>query len=178
MLSEGFPILYDTQVTGQDDTAAAYQPGMVFMYRCGTGRVNLSLVKYVQLDNNGCDAGNVLVSNFATLTNYSVKKSATTDGRGSIRGIAAATIASQYFGFMYIGGYVPSVLQSNTTASGEYLSVSASTAGCLTSQVASCFNIGTTTFWDNASGAAIIARAHDIVASAGYGSVSLVGIWG
>jgi len=178
MLTEGFPILYDTQITAQDDVAAAYQPGMIFLYRCGTGRTNLSLVKYVQLDNNGCDAGNALVKNYATIKNYSVMKSAVTDGGGPISGIAAATIASQYFGFMYIGGYVPSVLQSNTTASGEYLTVSASTAGCLTNDIASCFNIGSTQTFYNASGMVIVGRAQGVVASAGYGSIMLCGIWG
>ena len=132
MTNEGFPILYDTQVTGQDDVAAAYQPGALFIHRSGTGNTNMSLVQYVQLDNNGCSQGDALVQNYATLKNYSVKVSATTDQLTPVlRGIAAATIASQYFGFMIMSGYVEKANLSKTCASGDLLVISGSTAGYL-----------------------------------------------
>ena len=118
MTSEGFPILYGTQVTGQDDSGANFQPGAIFVHRSGTGNVNFSLVQYIQMDNNGCSQGDSLVQNYATLKNYSMKVAATTDAYTPVlRGVAAATIASQYFGFMIMSGYVEKANLSKTCAS-------------------------------------------------------------
>lgn len=135
---------------------------------------NESIVKVVQLDNNGCSQGEALVTNFATLKSYSVKKAATTDGGAPIRGVACATIASQKAGYMYIGGYCEKADLSETAASGEYLIISASTAGKLTGQSASCFNLGT---MGNASQFVPVAVARTAI-STGVGSVSILGVWG
>jgi len=167
-----FPVVSGAQLTSSDSTAKM-EPGTIMACRSNTDQWRL--VEYVQLDNNGTNKGYACVQNFATLKNWSVKTSAVTDGGGPLKGIACATIASQYFGFITIGGYCDYALQSNTTASGEYLALSASTAGCLSNDKASCFNLATVI---NVSGLMVVGRANDIVASAGYGSISLVGIWG
>lgn len=155
----GFPVLRDTQVS-TTSAAAVYQPGDVFVHYNGA---EWALVKYVQLDNDGCSQGEVLVTNYATLKSYSVEKSPTDDVYSrTFRGIAAATIASQYFGFMYIAGYVEKADISMTVASGDFLSISGSTAGKLTGLQASPH---------------VFAVARTAIAT-GVGSVSLIGMWG
>lgn len=157
---EGYPVIRDTQVTSTA-TAAVYQPGTVFVHKDVNGE--WALAKYVQLDNSGCSQGEALVTNYATLKSYSVSKAATSDAhRPHFRGIAAATIASQSFGFMFIGGYVEKADSSITTASGDYLGISASTAGKLTTINPSpnVFAVARTAF------------------ATGVGSVSIIGMWG
>ena len=155
----GLPELRDTQVSTVS-SAAVYQPGTLFVHRNGN---NWGLVQYIQTDNNGCSRGEILVTNFATLVSYSVAKASTDDMYSRpLRGIACATIASKYFGFMHVGGYVEKARVSNTVASGDFLSLSGSTAGELTGLGASPHVIG-------------IART---AISATEGSISMVGIWG
>ena len=148
-----FPVVSGAQITA-NDTTSKMEPGTIMAVRTQTDQ--WSLVEYVQLDNNGVSQGEALVTNFATLKQYSVAKAATTDAGVPMRGIAAATIASQRFGFMYIGGYVEKADISQTVASGEYLMIGGSTAGKLSNDAASVFNSGTR---GNAS-AFQIGRAH------------------
>lgn len=172
--SYGFPILFNAQVE-QADSAAVYEAGMIVAVKNGT---NWSLAEYIQLDNNGVSQGEVLVTNFATLAQFSVKKAATADGKLPLmRGIAAATIASQKFGWMYIGGYVEKGDSSETVASGEMLTISGSTAGKLTADKASSVlnaTFGTTEF---STIPAIVAIGRTAFAT-GVGSISILGIWG
>lgn len=133
-----------------------------------------SLVQCVQLDNSGCSQGEALVMNLATLKQYSVSKAATTDEGAPPAGIAAATIASQRCGWMYIAGYVEKADLSHTAASGEYLTISGSTAGKLSPDAASCFNLGTQ---GNASAFVVCGRARTAIAT-GVGSISICGVWG
>ena len=155
----GFPELIGTQALTVS-TAAVYQPGSIFVHRNGNNR---GLLQYVQLDNNGCSQGESLVTNFATLVSWSVAKASTDDMYSRpFRGIACATIASQYFGFMHIGGYAEKADISMTVASGDFLSLSGSTAGKLTGLQASPH---------------AVAVARTAIAT-GVGSISLIGIWG
>lgn len=148
------------------------EPGNIFA--CRTSTDQWSLVQAVQLDNNGCSQGEVLIRNFATLKQYSVSKSTTTMQGAPMVGIACATIASQRCGWMYIGGYVEKADLSFTAASGEFLQISGSTAGKLTAKTASTFNTATN---GNSSQIMVIAQARTAIAT-GIGSVSIVGVWG
>ncbi len=136
-----------------------------------------SLVQCVQLDNNGCSAGDVLVYNPATLKQYSVKAAATGDRGAPMVGIACGTIASQRCGYMYIGGYVEQAAISMAIASGEYLCVGGSTAGALTPLRASVFNNGTQ---GNASAFMVMAIAKGLVATTSTlrASIQICGVWG
>ncbi len=166
----GFPVLKNSQIE-QADTAAIYEPGMIIVVKNGD---NWSLASYVELDNSGCSQGEVLVKNFATLGSFRVAKAATTDRGIPMRGIAAATIASQKFGWMYTQGYVEKADVSETVASGEFLMIGGSTAGKLTPNIASVFQSGTQ---GNASAFMVVARANAAFAT-GIGSVSIIGVWG
>lgn len=166
-----FPVVSGAQIVAGGDTTAKMEPGTILAYRNSD---QWSLVQYIQLDNNGVSNGEALVTNFATLKQYSVKKSATSDRGGPISGVAAATIASQKFGYMYIGGYIEKADLSLTAASGEYIMISGSTAGKLTTAAASVFNSGTQ---GSASMFMIVGIARTAFAT-GLGSVSLRGIWG
>ena len=165
-----FPVLTNAQVE-QADAAALYEPGIMVVVKNG---VNLSLASYVELDNSGCSQGEVLVDNYATLGSFRVAKAGTGDRGGGMRGIAAATIASQKFGWMYIGGYVEKADNSQTVASGEYLMIGGSTAGKLSNDAASVFNSGTQ---GNASAFLVVGRARGAFAT-GVGSIMILGTWG
>lgn len=167
-----FPIVGGNVVAAGGDSSPRAEPGTIFARRANTDQ--WTLVQYVQLDNNGVDAGESCVRNFATVKQYSVKKAATGDGGAPFVGIALATIASQYYGYVAIGGHVGSADLSQTAASGEYLRLSGSVAGELTPNAASVFNAGTQ---GNASMFLVVAQARAAIAT-GTGSVSIVGIWG
>lgn len=172
----GLPLLATSQVE-QADTAAVFEPGVIVAVRNNTAGA-WSLAEYIQLDNNGCSQGEVLVTNFATLKQYSMIKAATAEGRQPmLRGIAAATIASQKFGWMYIWGYVEKADLSHTAASGELLCISASTAGKLTPDAASSALNATLGTSINATTPWTCAIARTAIAT-GIGSVSLIGMWG
>lgn len=174
----GFPVLRGTQVetTG---TAPVFEPGTIFAVRNATTGF-WSLAKYVQLGTQGVSQGEVCVTNYATLSNDSVRQSvAATDGRAPhLRGIAAATIATNSYGFMYIGGYVEKADLSHTAASGELLCISGSTAGKLTPDGASSFwaaTVGVSSALGSAPFAFAVART---AIATGVGSVSILGVWG
>lgn len=172
----GFPVLRGSQVLA-NDTAQVFEPGTIFAIRNSTTGF-WSLAKYVQLGNAGCSQGETLVTNYATLSNDSVRIGATAEGYSPIlRGIAAATIASQRFGFMYIGGYVEKADLSLTAASGDMLALSASTAGKMTPLKTSFW--GATVGLSSTAGTAPFhfAVARTAIAT-GIGSISLIGIWG
>lgn len=156
----GFPVLRGAQVEA-NNSAQVFEPGTIFAVRNSTTGF-WSLAKYVQVT-GGCSQGEVLVTNFATLSNDSVEKASTDDMYSRpFRGIAAATVTDEYFGFMYIGGYVEKADVSMTTASADFLSISGSTAGKLTPLQASPH---------------VFAVARTAIAT-GVGSVSLIGLWG
>lgn len=169
-----FPVVSGASVNvgSNGDSTSKHEPGTILAMRSATDQ--WSLVEYVQLDNNGCAQGDALVKNFATLKSYSVMKGATSDGGAPIRGIALATIASQRFGFAAIGGYVEKITVSHTTASGEYLRLSGSTAGQLTPDMASVFNAGTQ---GSSSMFLVVAVSHGIIATSAMGSGTLIGVW-
>lgn len=171
-----FPVVSGAQVTSvftaAQGGATKMEPGTIMAVRTQTDQYGL--VQWVQLDNNGCSQGEALICNFATLKQYSVKQAAVTDGGAPLGGIAAATIASQSFGFMYIHGYVEKVDFSKTIASGEYFALSASTAGKLTSIRASVFNAGT----QGSSSAFIVCGVARTAIATGVGSATLLGVWG
>lgn len=153
------------------------EPGAMSLFKDSNG--NTALVEIVQLDNNGCSKGEVLVTNFATLKSYSVAKATAGDAFAPhFRGLAAATIASQRMGYMIIGGYVETADLSHTAASGELLTISGSTAGKLTPHNASSF-WGATLGLSSTLGTApfVFAIARTAIAT-GTGSVSILGVWG
>ncbi len=169
-----FPLLSNTQIE-QDDASAVFEPGVIVAVR---NNGNWSLAMYCQLDNNGCSQGEALVTNFATLKQYSLIKAATTEARQPmLRGIAAATIASQAFGWAYIWGYVEKADLSHTAASGELLCISASVAGKLTPDGASSLLNGTMGTSNLVTIPWTVAIARTAIVT-GLGSVSLIGMWG
>jgi len=169
-----FPVVGPGQITDVWDptTNPRGEPGQIFFSKNAAGE--WSIVEIVQLDNAGCSQGEALVQNFATLKGFSVKTSATTDHGAPIKGVAAATIASQKCGYMIIGGYVEKLDSSQTCASGEYLMISGSTAAKFTNDKASCFNQGTQ---GNASQFMVVAVARTAF-STGVGSAQILGVWG
>ncbi len=169
-----FPVVGPGSITDTWDptTNARGEPGQILLMKNAAGEC--SVVEIVQLDNAGCSQGEVLVQNFATLKGYSVSKASTTDKGGLMKGIAAATIASQKCGYAIIGGYVEKADLSFTAASGEYLKISGSTAGKLSAHTASCFNSGTQ---GNATAFVVVAIARTAI-STGVGSVQILGLWG
>ncbi len=169
-----FPLVGPGQLTDTWDPTAnpRGEPGQIFCSKNSAGE--WSIVEIVQLDNSGCSQGEALVQNFATLKGYSVKTSATTDQGAPMKGVAAATIASQKCGYMIIGGYVEKMDLSQTVASGEYIMIGGSTAAKFTNDRASCFNLGTQ---GNVSMFQVVAIARTAFAT-GVGSAQILGIWG
>lgn len=167
-----FPVVSGAQVVAGGDSTAKHEPGTILAYRSVTDQ--WALVQYLQAANTGFSQGEVAVTNFATLKQYSVKPTGTADLGAPMVGIAVATIASQKFGYFAIQGYVEKADLSQTAASGEYLSVSGSTAGKLTSDRSSAFNSGTQ---GNASAFVVVAIARTAFAT-GVGSISICGCWG
>ena len=172
----GFPVMSNTQIE-QADTNALYEPGMVIAVR---NNGNWSWAEYVQLDNNGCSQGEVLVTNFATFKQYSVRQAVVADDgyQDTMRGISAATIASQRFGWMYIGGYVEKADCSKTVASADGLTISASTAGKLTPvRASSVLNATTGTVVNGTVPVGRIGIGRSAFAT-GVGSITILGMWG
>lgn len=174
----GAMTLLDGQIT-TTNASAIFPPGQVFYWRGGTDRKNSALVKWVQLDNSGCSQGEALITDFAVFNGFGVAKASTAQGKlpGEFRGIAAATIASNAFGFMIIGGYCEKADVSLTVATGEMLTLSGSTAGKLTPAGASSQNnatFGTSVFATIPFPVAIAKTSF----ATGVGSVQIIGIWG
>ncbi len=169
-----FPVVAPGQLTDVWDptTNARGEPGQIFCSKNAAGE--WSIVEIVQLDNAGCSQGEALMQNHATLKGYSVRQSATTDQGAPIKGVAAATIASQKCGYMIIGGYVEKLDSSQSVASGEYLMVGGSTAAKFTNDKASVFNTATN---GNSSQFMVVAVARAAFAT-GVGSCQILGIWG
>lgn len=170
-----FPIVSGADIDSNSATAKA-EPGTIMAFR---RLKEWSLVEYVELDNNGVSQGEALITNFATIGQGRVAKAGTADAFSpGFRGIAAATIASQRFGWMYISGYVEKADLSQTVASADLLTTSGSTAGKLTNDRASSF-WGATLGLSSTSGTApfIFAQARGAFAT-GIGSVILLGVWG
>ena len=170
-----FPIVSGAQVVAGGDSTAKQEPGTIMAYRSATDQ--WALVEYVQAGNSVIERYICAVSNHATLKSYSVRVPVVGDSGSPIRGIAIATIASQKFGFIAIGGYVENALvSSSAAASGEYLRLSGSTAGNLTAINASVFNNGTQ---GNASAFVVVAVCKGLLTSSAVaGSVQLLGVWG
>jgi hypothetical protein len=131
------------------------------------------------MDNAGCSQGEALITDLATAVSHGVAKASTTDAFGPFvaRGIAAGTIASNKFGFMFFSGYVENADLSKTAASGEFLCISGSTAGKLTPLRTAFW--GATLGVSSALGSAPFqfAMARGAMAT-GVGSVMILGTWG
>ena len=171
---QSFPVVGPGSLTDTWDptTNPRGELGQILFHKNSAGE--WSIVEIVQLDNNGCSQGEALVQNHATLKGYSVRPSATTDEGAPMKGVAAATIASQKAGYAIIGGYCEKMDFSHTAASGEYICIGGSTAAKFTPNKASCFNLGTL---GNASQVIPVAVARAAIAT-GVGSAQILGIWG
>ncbi len=168
--------LLDGQIT-TTNTSLIFPAGQIFFYRMGTDRKMAGLVKWVLMDNNGCTLGDVLIGDTATTGMNNVMKAATSDRGGLPVGFAAATIASNTWGFAIIGGYVEKGAISMTVATGEYLTIGGSTAGAATPNRASVFNAGTQ---GNASAFQVFCKSRGAVATTStlVASLQMVGVWG
>ena len=169
----GFRVLKGDQITTTSD-GGPFQPGEEVIHKGGSNFAQRAKCQWVRLNNNGCSQGEVLVADLGTTVGYGVAKAATTDEGAPMRGIAAATIASNDYGFMIYAGWCEKADLSHTAASGEYLCISGSTAGKLTPNKASVFNLGTQ---GNASQLGVVAVARTAIAT-GVGSVQILSYWG
>lgn len=176
-LEQGFQVIYDTQIT-TTSTGGPWQPGEIVIHRSGTGRTQQALARWVLIDNAGCSQGEALVTDFAATVDHGVVKASTTDAFAPhFRGVAAATIASNKFGFSIISGYCEKADMSITAASGELLTISGSTAGKLTAKKASSFwgaTLGVSSALGSAPFVFAVARG---AAATGIGSVQILGMW-
>jgi hypothetical protein len=176
----GYPVLFGAQVT-QTSSKPLHQPGAVFMWRKGTGNAYAGIVQYVQLDNNGCSYGQALIANPATISGYSVMITdlCSTFGKSpNFVGIAAATIASQYYGFMVIGGYCECAYCASAAASGNVLGLAATATGMLTPAEVATVWAATESGTGDFSGVMGVAVARGAITAAAMGSVTLCGHWG
>ena len=155
-------------------TGARGEPGTLHVYKNDTTG-EFSLVRIIQMDNNGCTAGQVLMLNHATLKGYSRRVSATTDSGAIPSGIAVTAIASQKCGYEYCGGYAI-VDVSQDCASGEYLMTSVSTAGQLSNDRASVFNAATS--WGVTSSFFVCGVLRSVGTAACDASIQMLGVWG
>lgn len=174
----GYEVIYDTQST-TTSTGGPWQPGQVVIHKTGTDRSQRALARWVLLDNNGCSQGEALITDFGQTVSHGVKAAGTADGDAPhFRGIAAATITSNKYGFMFFSGYVESADVSQTVASGELLAISASVASKLSNDKASSF-WGATLGLSSTVGTApfVFAVARGAFAT-GVGSVQILGTWG
>jgi hypothetical protein len=170
----GFPVLYDDQPADITGAAPVYQPGTIFVWKHGTGRAKRSLVQYVRLGNNGCSYGQALAINSATVVSHSVMVAAVGKNANFI-GIAAATIASQAYGFAVIGGYCEYAYTVAAAASGDTLCLSATTVGKLSAGESDTYYTASAT---DASGLLGLAIANGAIAAGDLGSITLCGVWG
>lgn len=174
----GFEVIYDAQST-TTSAGGPWQPGQVVVHRSGTNRGQRALAKWMLIDNAGISQGEVAITDFAATNSNTVAKASVTDGNAPhFRGIAAASIASNKYGFFFINGYVESADVSETVASGELLTMSGSVAGKLAVNKASSF-WGATLGLSSTVGTApfIFAVARGAFAT-GVGSVQILGTWG
>ncbi len=167
-----FPVVAGAQIVSMGDTDARHEPGTILAYRNSD---QWGIVQYVQNGNTVLNQGEVAVCNFATLKQYRITPAATSDGGAPLGGLAAATIGSLKYGYIYIHGYVEKADLSHTAASGEYLMISASTAAKLTPNTASVFNAAT--LGSTASAFVVVGVARTAIAT-GIGSITLLGWWG
>jgi hypothetical protein len=177
-MAKEYEEIYDSQST-TTSTGGPWQPGQVVVHRSGTGRGQRALLKWVLIDNAGCSRGEALVTDFAATVEYGVAKASTTDSYlPHFRGIAAATIASNKFGFAIISGYCEQADLSETAASGELLAISGSTAGKLTPNRGSSFWTATVGLSSQLGSAPFIFAVARAAAATGIGSVQILGTWG
>lgn len=175
---EDYCTIYDGQSL-TTSTGGPFKPGQIVIHRSGTDRKQRSLLKWVLLDNAGCSRGEVLVTDFSATQESTVAKASTTDSYlPHFRGVAAASIASNTYGFAIISGYAEQVDCSETCASGEQLSISGSTAGKMTPNRASSFwtaTVGVSSALGSAPFVFAIARG---AFATGVGSAQILGTWG
>ncbi len=174
----GYEVIYDAQST-TTSSGGPWQPGQVVVHRSGTGRAQRALAKWMLIDNAGISQGEAAITDYAATNSNTVAKASTTDGAApNFRGLAAATIASNRYGFFFINGYVESADCSETCASGELLTLSGSVAGKLTPNRSSSFwgaTIGVSSALGSAPFVFAVARA---AFATGVGSVQILGTWG
>lgn len=169
-----FPVVAGAQVVSMGDASPKHDLGTVLAYRQGSTD-QWCIVQYVQNGNTVINQAEVAVPNYATLKQYNVTLAATTDGGAPPAGIALATIGSLRCGYIAIHGWVEKIDFSHTIASGEYFIISPSTAGKLSPNFASCFNLGT--LGSTSSGFQVCGVARTAIAT-GIGSGMLLGWWG
>jgi hypothetical protein len=167
-----FGVVSGAAVVSMGDASAKHEPGTILAYRGVSDQ--WSLMQYVQNGNTVLNQGEVAVVNYATLKQYNITPAAAADQGGAPAGIAAATIGSLRFGWLYIKGYVEKADLSHTAASGEYLQISGSTAAKLTPNIASVFNAGT----QGSSSMFLVCGVARTAIATGIGSITLVGCWG
>lgn len=168
-----FGVVSGAQVVSMGDSSAKHEPGTILAYRNPTNN-GWALVQYVLNGNTVINQGEVAVVNYATLAPANVTPAATADEGVPPGGIAAATIGSLKYGFIYIHGYVEKADLSHTAASNEYLMISGSTAAKLTPHRASVFNAGT----QGSSSAFVVCGVSRAALATGIGSITLLGVWG
>ena len=114
-----------------------FEPGAIGAFKNPTTG-QWALVRAIRNGAGLVNQGDVMVGDQASLADYSVIQSATTDGHQPyFRGIACSSMATNAYGWMYIAGYVEKVNISQSVVTGEMLSMSASVAGNLTNDRAS-----------------------------------------
>lgn len=120
------------QASVTESSATAKQDlGAVLLLRDASGFV--SMLKYVRSDNATIKQHLCVKQSVATSKTDYVVVTATADGGnpGKFLGVAAGTIASNQYGWVYCGGYVPAVNFSSTVASESMVMLSGSLAGAL-----------------------------------------------
>lgn len=173
MAMSTFPIVSGAQIVSLGDTSAKHEPGTIMAYRNPTTG-GWALAQYVVNGNVTLNQGEVAMHNSATLSSGGVLAAVAGDEGAPLGGIAAATIASLKYGWIFIHGYVEKADLSHTAAAGEYLTVSGSTAAKLTPHRASVFNAGT----QGSVSAFMVCGVSRAALATGVGSITLLGCWG
>lgn len=174
-----FPVVGAGIVTSANDTFAnrIAELGAYYVVRHSSGQY--SIARYVRAT-DGFSQGEAAISDYATVKDYHVARSATTEAYQPLyRGVAAATISSGNCGYVFVAGYAPECAVSHTTASGDGLALSVSTQGSFSPNKASSVlngTVGTTT--DATVPFHIFAYAKGITATGHTGSVLINGFWG
>lgn len=171
-----FPVVgFGIAVDANDSTAKA-ELGAYYVVRGTSGQY--SIARYIQAT-DGFSEGEAAITDYATLKDYKVARSATTTAYNPVcRGIAAATIASGNYGYVFVAGYVPIIDVSHTAASGEGLVPGASTQGKFSPNLASSVLDATIGTGPNVTiPYFVVAFAREAIVT-GVGSAQINGWWG
>ncbi len=116
------------------DSTAQESQGQVSFFYDPTGNGRWSAVKYYK-SGASVRLGAVLKQDTAVRDANQFIETAVTDARQNVAlGIAAAAVSNTgYFSYCYVAGYCPEALMPTTQGSGQYLTLSGTEAGKLTS---------------------------------------------